>query len=223
MSADISIVIPAYNEGERIVDTVTALNPYQEIKEIIVIDDGSTDDTGLLAAQAGAMVWTNKQNLGKGASLNIGAALAGGYIIVFLDGDLGQSAREVSKLWQPILVDGADCVIARFPKPGRKGGFGLVKKLAYWGVQRFGGQPVAAVLSGQRAFNRRGLEAIFPIADGYGAEVAATIQLLKKGLRVVEVEVAMTHRETGRDLKGFLHRGKQFQHILKVLAGEALK
>ncbi|NLL18628.1 MAG: glycosyltransferase family 2 protein [Clostridia bacterium] len=223
MVANISIVLPAYNEGERIVDTITALTSYQEIKEIIVVDDGSTDNTGPLARKAGASLWTNERNLGKGASLNIGASLATGEFVVFLDGDLGGSAREANKLWHPLLADEADCVIARFPKARRKGGLGLVKKLASWGVERYGGQRIAAVLSGQRAFNRRSLEAVFPMAGGYGAEVATTIHLLKKGYRILEVEVAMTHRETGRDLTGFLHRGRQFHHILKVLASEALK
>ncbi|NLC76605.1 MAG: glycosyltransferase family 2 protein [Clostridia bacterium] len=223
MVAPVSVVIPAYNESLLIRETVGALRNFQEILEILVIDDGSTDDTGTVAAAVGAAVWSNHENLGKGASLNIGAALARGKVILFLDADLGETAREAARLWEPILLEQADCAIARFPKARQKSGFGLVKKLAHWGVQHYGGQRIAAVLSGQRAFNRRALEAIFPLAYGYGAEVAATIRLLQKGFRIVEVDLAMSHRETGRDLKGFLHRGRQFHHILRVLAGEALK
>lgn len=223
MAGQISVVIPAFNESMRISATVEALRGHREIREILVIDDGSTDGTGTLAAAAGAQVWTNTGNLGKGASLNIGAALSTGQVVVFLDADLGETAREAALLWEPILADRADCAIARLPKAKQKGGFGLVKRLAHWGVERYGGKGISAVLSGQRAFNRRALEAVFPLAAGYGAEVAATIRLLQRGFRVVEVDLAMTHRETGRDLKGFLHRGRQFHHILKVLAGEALK
>ncbi|HHW06546.1 MAG TPA: glycosyltransferase family 2 protein [Clostridia bacterium] len=223
MQGNISIVIPAYNEAGSIRETIQALREFPEIKEIIVVDDGSRDHTAQYARQEGATVWQHSRNLGKGAALNTGSALSTGDVIVFLDGDLGSSAREACKLWQPVLAGEADCVIARFPKAKRKGGFGLVKRLAQWGVTRIGGTPVQAVLSGQRAMTRKALEAIFPWPDGFGAEMGATIRLLKQGYRLKEVEVAMEHRETGRDWAGFCHRGRQFGHIMKTLAKEALR
>lgn len=223
MKGHISIIIPAYNESHTIRDTINALHRFPEIKEIIVIDDGSTDNTSDCAGEAGAFIWKHNRNLGKGAALNTGSALATGNVIVFLDGDLGSSAGEAYKLWKPVVAGEADCVIAHFPKASKKGGFGLVKRLAQWGVYHFGGTIISAALSGQRALSRPALEAIFPLSDGYGAEVGATIQLLKKGYRIKEVEVMMTHRETGRDWAGFRHRGKQFGHIVKTLAKEALK
>jgi len=61
--------------------------------------------------------------------------------------------------------------------------------------------------------NRKALSEIFPFAEGYGAEVIATIKALKKGLRVMEVETKMKHRETDRSIIGFKHRGKQFVHL----------
>ena len=74
-----------------------------------------------------------------------------------------------------------------------------------------------SALSGQRAFRRQVLEDLRPIPGGFGVEVGMLIDLLRKGYRVVEVPVEMEHEATGRNLKGFLHRGKQFCHILRVL------
>lgn len=223
MSGNVSIIIPAFNESGTIENTIKALQRFQEVKEIIVVDDGSTDNTFECAGKVGAFVWKHRRNLGKGAALNTGSALATGDVIVFLDGDLGSSAGEAYKLWKPVVAGEADCTIAHFPKANKKGGFGLVKRLAQWGVYYFGGTIISATLSGQRALSRPALEAIFPLPDGYGAEVGATIQLLKKGYRIQEIEVDMTHRETGRDWAGFRHRGRQFGHIIKTLAKEALR
>lgn len=223
MAVKVSIVIPAYNEAAFISDTIKAVKSYSSVGEIIVIDDGSTDGTEYVALKAGASVYRNSVNLGKGESLNIGSALTKGKIIVFLDADLGLAAWEAVKLWEIVELNEADCAIARFPKAKKAGGLGLVKALAKWGVHQYGGKNLSAVLSGQRAFSRRALEAIFPLEKGFGAETKASIDLLKKGFRIKEVEVSMTHRETGRNLAGFLHRGKQFKHILKVLANEALR
>lgn len=219
----ISIVIPAYNEEKFIGNTINAVKSYPEVKEIIVIDDGSADSTGDIALEAGALVYKNCINLGKGASLNIGSSLAKEDIIVFLDGDLGLAAWEAVKLWKAVLSGKADCAIAKFPKPETKSGLGLVKGLASWGVRHYGGKNLSTVLSGQRAFTRPALEAIFPFENGFGVEIKSSIDLLKKGFRIKEIDVSMTHRETGRNLAGFLHRGKQFKHILRVLAYEALR
>lgn len=223
MSKSISVVIPAFNEEEYIAQTIESLKPFPEIKEIILIDDGSTDNTYLWGKKLGATMWRNKKNLGKGAAMNMGASMAQGEIVVFLDADLGYSAREANKLWQPIMLLEADCVIGKFSSKKKPGGLGLVKYLGNWGVKRFGGQEIGAVLSGQRAFSKPALEKVFPFHHGYGAEVGATIRLLKNGFRITEVEVGMEHRETGRNWTGFYHRGRQFQHILRALVQESLE
>jgi hypothetical protein len=79
------------------------------------------------------------------------------------------------------------------------------------------GKELEATLSGQRIFKREVLEKFDEIPFGYGVEVGMTIDILNYGYRVVEVLVNMTHNETGRNLKGFIHRGKQFYHIKRVL------
>ncbi len=219
----VSVVIPAHNEATRITDTVKGVLDIAEVSEVIVVDDASTDETAKLATLAGATVMVLPRNMGKGGALNVGVAKATGDVIALLDGDLGASAREARLLVLPILEDQADMTIARFPQAKKKGGFGLVKNLARKGIRYYTGLEANAPLSGQRVMTRSVLEKVIPFASGYGVEVALTIKVARAGFRVTEIATQMSHAETGRDLRGFMHRGKQFVHVARVLAGCFMK
>ncbi|MDW7673049.1 MAG: glycosyltransferase family 2 protein [Bacillota bacterium] len=213
----ISAIIPAFNEEEYIGATITALKKANIIDEIIVVDDGSNDKTGEIANQFNIKLLQLPQNSGKGAALNYGASEATGDIICLLDADLGDSAIEVLKLISPIKTGTADVVIGRFPRKRKKAGFGLVKGLASWGIKSFTGLQFLEPLSGQRALTRAALLSLLPFADGFGVEVLLTIKALKKGFNVIEVDTNMTHQESGRNLPGFIHRGRQFTHVVRTL------
>ncbi len=220
MSKYVSIIIPAYNEAGRIKDTIEGIKNLDCIHEIIVVDDGSKDETFNIASSFDFVrAYKLPQNMGKGYALNYGLRIAmeKADVIGFLDGDLGKSAREVEKLIIPILKEECDVTIAKFPPAKKKGGFGLVKKLAKNGVKRLTGEELDSTLSGQRVFKKEVLKEFQEIPFGYGVEVGMTIDILKKGYKIKEILAYMTHNETGRDLKGFIHRGKQFYHINLVL------
>ena len=128
------------------------------------------------------------------------------------------TAAQAHALLAPVLAGDADMSIATFPRPTGKAGFGLVKGLARWGIARMGGGfEATAPLSGQRALTRGCFEAVRPFASGYGVEVALTVRALRAGLRVTEVPTTMAHAATGRDVSGFVHRGRQFVHVLIAL------
>lgn len=213
-------VIPAFNEAERIEATVSAVRAISGVTEVIVVDDGSDDGTAGIAQSAGATVVRLEHNRGKGGALEAGLAEAGSPdIALFLDADLGKTGAHAALLLGPVLADAVDMTIARFPRPAGKAGLGLVKGIARWGIRRYGGPfDAQAPLSGQRALNRRALDACLPLQPGFGVEVALTIRALRAGLRVAEVQTAMTHAATGRDLAGFTHRGRQFLHVALALA-----
>jgi len=217
MDKKVSVLIPAFNEEGRIGETVKASFKILGVFEVIVVDDGSLDNTAVEAEKAGARVLKLPHNMGKGKAIEKGAREVSGEFVVLLDGDLGSSAVFAEKLLPPLLRGEADMVIARFGKPRKKGGVGLVKRLTRWGLKAFTGQVVEAVLSGQRAFTRESFLELLPLSPGYALEFGMTVDALKRGYRIVEVPVEMTHRETGRDLKGFLHRGKQFRDILREI------
>ena len=222
MNPYISIIIPAYNEEVKIKDTLESIKGIEEINEIIVVDDGSTDKTTKIASEVNSekiIVLKLDKNRGKGYALNYGLKIAmkNADIIGFLDADLGSSANDIKKLISPIINDEADVIIAKFPPAKKKGGLGFVKGLAKESVFEMTGVELDATLSGQRLFKKEVLEKFDEIPFGYGVEVGMTIDILKYGHSIKEVLVDMTHNETGRNLKGFIHRGKQYYHIKKVI------
>lgn len=221
--APVIVLLPAYMEASRIAATVMAARVLPGVDRVLVIDDGSTDDTAGQAECAGAEVIRLAENAGKGAALRAGLAACPGQpddIILLLDADLGDTAGEAAQLLVPIVTDTADLAIARFPKATGKAGFGLVKGLARWGTWILTRQHLDAPISGQRACRRWVLDAA-PIADGYGVEVAMNVAAGDAGARIVEVPVQMAHNASGRTLRGFLHRGQQYGHIITALTAAA--
>ncbi|MCX8006881.1 MAG: glycosyltransferase family 2 protein [Coriobacteriia bacterium] len=214
-----AVVIPAYNASESVAATVRAASSIPGVLAVIVVDDGSTDATAEQARGAGAAVVRLDLNRGKGAALNEGIRRLPpeADAVLLLDADLGDTAIEGARLLAALSDDDADLAIGVLPAPPRSGGFGLVKSLARWGIERLAGVRVLAPLSGQRALDRHALEAVTPFEPGFGVEVGMTVRAAWAGLRVVEVPVAMSHRATGRDLAGFVHRGRQFLDVARTL------
>src|SRR5439155_1184959 len=117
--------------------------------------------------------------------------------LLFLDGDLGQTAAGAAPLTEPVLAGQADMTIAVFASRVRQGGHGFVVALSGAGIERATGWRPAQPLNGQRCLTRAAFEAARPLAPGFGAETALTIDLLRRGMRVREVEVPLAHRATG--------------------------
>ena len=186
------------------------------------IDDGSEDETPFVAYDAGARVFQLDSNAGKGAAMNAGVKEVEADIFLVIDADLGASAAETHRLLEPLIADQADMSIALMKAPpGHRGGFGFVQRLSRWAIRKYGGAEVSAPLSGQRAMTRKLIEDIGGFERGFGVETALTIDALRKGYRIVEVPLPLTHRVTGRDIKGFLHRGRQFWDIVRAVKKEA--
>ncbi|MFZ5633254.1 MAG: glycosyltransferase family 2 protein [Bacillota bacterium] len=213
----VTVMIPAYNEEKTIGDTVRSAWRIPGVIQVLVIDDGSKDRTAGAALNSGAEVMALNTNRGKGGALTAGAGLVKGEILVLLDADLGRSAAQAEKLIGPVKRGEADMTVAVFPSSPKKSGFGLVKGLARAGIRHYTGLLVEAPLSGQRAMRRAVFLDCLPLAGGYGMEVDLTVRAGLKGYRISEVPVNMSHRETGRDIKGFIHRGRQFCHVAMAL------
>ena len=94
----ISIIIPVYNEADNIGDLVSTIRNLYTDFEIIVINDGSTDDTARIAEDAGAMVYSHPYNIGNGAAVKSGIRIASGNILVFMDGDLQHDPKDIEEM-----------------------------------------------------------------------------------------------------------------------------
>jgi glycosyltransferase involved in cell wall biosynthesis len=217
MKPTISVVIPAYNEVETIKMTLLALNRSSWVDQLIVVDDGSTDGTARIAKDNCDQVIQIKENKGKASALQEGWKIARGDVILTLDADLGLTAREGEKLVEKLISANLDCVIARLPVQ-KKSGFGLMKHRAQKLIFSRTGKWFDSPLSGQRAFHKKWLPVLMgKDYIGFGIEMAMTIDLLKAGADIDEVEVNFYHRATGKDVKGFLHRGRQWVDMEKTL------
>ncbi|MDH2425700.1 glycosyltransferase family 2 protein [Sphaerisporangium sp. TRM90804] len=221
---DTAVVVPAKDEADRIGATVKAALAIPGVALVVVVDDGSADATGQAAAAAGARVVRHSRNRGKAAAMETGAEavrlLDEGVPrhLLFLDADLAETAGEAAPLIEPVRAGTADMTIARFTARVRLGGHGFVVRLAREGIRRACGWEATQPLNGQRCLTRAAFEAARPLAHGFGVETALTIDLVRAGFRVTEVEVPMSHRATGTDWHAQLHRARQFRDVARALA-----
>ena len=227
-SDEVAVVIPARNEADRIQATVTAAVGIPVVALVVVVDDGSKDGTAAVARQAGAVVTRHARNRGKGAAMETGAEAVRlldqrehrdrPRHLLFLDADLAGTAALAGPLIDPVLAGKADMTIAVFTTTVKLGGHGLVVGLSGAGIRRATGWQPAQPLNGQRCLTRAAFEAARPLARGWGVETGLTIDLLRKGLRVTEVEVKLAHRATGTGMRAQLHRAHQLTDVAMALA-----
>lgn len=210
-------IVPAKDRADTIAATVAAVRGLSRVDRVLVVDDGSTDDTAPAARAAGADVLRLPSNRGKGGAVLAGVdAVPDADVFLLVDADLAATAGAADALLDAVLGGDADLAIGVLPSAGKQGGFGTIRRLAAEGIRRATGLAVRAPLSGQRAVRAeflRGLEQ----ADRFGLEVAMTIDAARRGARIVEVDVSMDHRHTGRRLSGFVHRGRQGADIVRAL------
>lgn len=203
-------IIPAYNEAERIGNVIAAVEKVEEVDEIVVVSDGSTDGTAAVAANAGSKVKVVElsTNRGKGAALLAGVQATTADLLLFLDADLlGLQPHHVRELLQPVLKGETEMAMAVF-SGGR-----LATDLA---------QKIAPFLSGQRALTRRLLERIPALSvSRFGVEVALTQYVHEQGITVRRVpwrDVTHVMKEEKLGLaKGFRARLKMYWEILLSL------
>lgn len=217
------VVIPAFNEQQRIGATIGSAMRIPGVCRVIVADDGSADETARIAAEAGAQVARHSRRRGKAAAMTTGAAAAcdagcGAQPLLFLDADLGASAVNAAPLIDPVLAGTADMTIAVLPPADGGGGHGFVMRLATSGIEQATGWRATAPLSGQRCITRELFDAVQPLARGFGVEAGLTIDALRHGARVVECPTELGHRVTGTSWRDQRHRARQYRDVWRALA-----
>ncbi len=204
----VAAVIPAYNEERTIAGVVGVVQRVDLVNEVLVVSDGSTDRTALVARASGARVLELERNVGKGGALAMGLASTRADVLLFLDGDLiGLTPEHVRRLLEPVL-DGTHAMTVGVFAGGR-----AFTDLA---------QSIAPCLSGQRAVRRDVMvDALELGGSGYGAEVVLTRSLRRRRVLALEVELAnithLTKEEKLGLVKGFASRMRMYWEIVRYL------
>lgn len=217
----VTVLIPAYNESRHIGKTLESLAEEPLVSEIIVVDDGSVDQTAHIAEECGARVIKLNENRGKGGAICAGFTYISNETVLLLDADLQETAKKALVLTEPVINGWADITIARFKSEKSGRGFGVARRTAVWGVKILTGKTMLFPLSGQRCLKKVVLGSLLPLAPRFGLEVGMTIDALKMGYRLLEIETDLSHSPPGRDLKGFAHRGRQYKDILITLCSRS--
>jgi glycosyltransferase involved in cell wall biosynthesis len=218
-----AVIVAARDEAEEIGRTLAALAAAFPGAALWVADDGSRDATAEIARASGARVTGGPRPVGKGGAMTLAATQAlvsgedpaGSGVFLLCDGDLAESAARLGPLCEAVADGRADIAVASFQR-SVGGGFGLALGFAAWAIRRRCGLSTRAPISGQRALSRATMERVLPLARGYGMEIGMTIDAVRAGGRLLEVELDLSHRATGRTAAGFLHRGRQLADFVLV-------
>ena len=215
-------VIPAYNESATVAGVVERVRERVPFFDVVVVNDGSTDDTAAVARAAGADVLELPFNLGIGGAVQAGFVYAkeNGYrYMTQVDGDGQHEPQEISALLEAMAADPSLDVVcgSRFIVPGkylapvsRRTGIHMFAFL----LSRIVGQPVTDPTSGFRLYNRRAIELFAADYPHDYPEVEAVLMLHNHRLRMREVPVRMFERGGGRSSIG---SGKSVYYMIKVL------
>ena len=206
MDEPLTVLVAARDEEDVVERTVSALRDAFPDAEVIVADDGSRDGTADAAERAGATVLRLARR-GKGQALSAAERAAPPGRVLLCDADLDGDLRRL------VAEHRDDITVAAFTERVG-GGFGVAKGVARALVSWRTGIRQHEPLSGQRVLSPRARVAAFPLAPGFGCEVRMTIDAARAGLRVREVPLSLRHRATGRDVAGFIHRGRQLLEML---------
>jgi glycosyltransferase involved in cell wall biosynthesis len=200
MPSNVSVVIPALNEAESI-GTVVSSMPWGQIAECIVIDNGSTDSTGMIATAAGARVIESPRGYGAAMRAGVGAALPSSTIIVCMDGDGSDCIEEMQNLVGPIERDEADFVVGSRTRGRRDPGSMLASQLFAAYLMGW----LAKVVYGFRytdmgpfrAIRRGSLEQMAMTEMTYGWNLEMQLKAITLGLRIREIPVSYRRRIGG--------------------------
>ena len=199
----ISIIVPVYNEENTIEKVVSSLESLPLDKEILLINDGSTDSTGDIVAKYnfknGVKVINHQRNKGKGTALITGIRASLGDIIIFQDADLEYDPQEIPRIVKFMQSTGVSACY------GTRLGYLLTSKFLYRSnyfankfltflTNLFTGLNLTDMETGFKAFRRDALKGIELCEKGFGIEPEITIKLAKKGIQIEEVPISYAAR-----------------------------
>ena len=210
----VSVIIPAFNEGDIIADIVNRVKSLHPDFDVIVIDDGSTDDTAAEAQKAGASVYRHPYNIGNGAAIKSGIRVATGDILVFMDGDGQHDPQDIAGLLA-FFPDFDMVVGARSLGDQASLGRALGNKIYNWFASYVAKFSIKDLTSGFRAVKSTvARNFLYLLPNTYSYPTTLTLGTLRSGMSVKYVPVTIKQRKTGTSNIKMIQDGVRFFMII---------
>ena len=218
----LSVVIPAYNEGPAIEQTIAEIRGVLEKNslnhEIIIVDDGSSDDTGKIAEKCGAVVVRNPHNMGYGFSLKKGIEKASNDTIVITDADLTYPFEYVPQMLEE-KKKGFDLIVGN--RTGKHTMGGPLKRLLRFVLKKIvefvTERDIPDINSGLRVFDKHTVTEYFPrLCDTFSFSTSQTLAYMMNGKFVKYVDIPYNKRKGKSHVKMFKDTLKTLKYIIEA-------
>ncbi|WP_291378911.1 glycosyltransferase [Demequina sp.] len=224
-----AVLIVAHNQARRIAATVRASRAIPGVDLVLVVDDGSADNTQHLARKAGAVVVRHSHRRGRSVSIETGSAVIGmrdedgktPRAVLIMEPGLGHAAIGAAPLVEAVLESVADMAIGL--TDGGSRATGATAGAARKAIASLSGWRPLQPLSRVRCVTREALEAALPLSHGAGLETGLTLDVIDAGLTVTEVECEMRHRVARKSARRPLTRAGQYRDVMIAISSRRIR
>jgi glycosyltransferase involved in cell wall biosynthesis len=210
----VSVIIPAHDESQTIGQIIAEIRTDHPDFEIIVIDDGSADNTALVAKDAGATVYRHPYNIGNGAAVKTGIRLASGRILVFMDGDSQHDPSDIERILE--FFPEYDMVVGARPAAQQASwGRALGNKIYNWLASYVAKFTIPDLTSGFRAIKSDiARNFLYLLPNTYSYPTTLTLAVFRSGRSVKYIPINVRTRKTGRSRIRLFRDGVRFFMII---------
>ena len=215
----VSVIIPVYNETETVAGIIKEITGLYPEFEVIVINDGSTDETGAQAKEAGALVYSHPYNIGNGAAIKSGIRIASGDILVFMDGDGQHDPKDMAAMLE--FFPDYDMVVGARPGGQQASLWRAAGNRVYNGFASYVAKfPIQDLTSGFRAIKAEIARSfLYLLPNTYSYPTTMTLGVLRSGRSVKYIPIHSRKRSKGKSkVKPFRDGVRFFMIITKICA-----
>lgn len=213
-NAKISVIIPVFNEADTIGELVSQIRSRYPAVEIVVVNDGSIDESAAMASNAGAFVYSHPYNIGNGAAIKSGIRIASGDVMVFMDGDFQHDPEDIEKMME--YMPAYDMVVGARPRGGQSSlRRALGNKFYNWLASYVAKFKVEDLTSGFRIIKSDiARQFLYLLPNTYSYPTTLTLGVLRNGRSVKYVPINIQKRKTGTSNINLFKDGVRFFMII---------
>lgn len=215
----VSVIIPVFNEAESVAEIIKEITGLYPEFEVIVVNDGSTDETGARAKEAGALVYSHPYNIGNGAAIKSGIRIASGDILVFMDGDGQHDPKDLAAMLE--FFPDYDMVVGARPGGQQASLWRAAGNMVYNGFASYVAKfPIQDLTSGFRAIKAEIARSfLYLLPNTYSYPTTMTLGVLRSGRSVKYIPIHSRKRSKGKSkVKPFRDGVRFFMIITKICA-----